>query len=79
MYPAAPPVADASAPPPPLIDLPAPPPPAPLASGWIRAEDAVVAHDLLAIELHADNAISSHFVEIRGGDEGPPLSSERHM
>jgi hypothetical protein len=32
-----------------------------------------------AIELLADDAISSHFVEIRGGDEGPPLSSERHM
>jgi hypothetical protein len=33
----------------------------------------------VAVELHADNSISSHFVEVRGGDEGPPLSSERHM
>jgi hypothetical protein len=33
----------------------------------------------VAVELHADEAISSHFVEVRGGDEGLPLSSERHM
>jgi hypothetical protein len=32
-----------------------------------------------AIELRADGRISSHFVEIRGGKEGPPLSSERPM
>ena len=31
------------------------------------------------IELHADEAISSHFVEVRGGEEAPPLSSERHV
>lgn len=28
------------------------------------------------LKLHADDAISAHFVEVRGGDEGPPLSSE---
>jgi hypothetical protein len=31
------------------------------------------------IELHADEAISSHFVEVRGGGEPPPLSSEHHV
>jgi hypothetical protein len=29
-----------------------------------------------AIELRLDQAISSHFVEVRGSDEGPPLSTE---
>lgn len=32
-----------------------------------------------AIELRADHAMSSHFVEVRGGDEGPPLASENPM
>jgi uncharacterized protein (DUF934 family) len=32
-----------------------------------------------AVDLRADEALSSHFVEVRGGDEGPPLSSERPM
>jgi hypothetical protein len=32
-----------------------------------------------AIELRADEAMSSHFVEVRGGDEGSPLSTERPM
>jgi hypothetical protein len=32
-----------------------------------------------AIELRADGRISSHFVELRGGEEGPPLSTERPM
>jgi hypothetical protein len=31
------------------------------------------------IELRVDQAISSHFVEARGGDEGPPLSTESPM
>jgi hypothetical protein len=29
-----------------------------------------------AIELRADGRLSSHFVEVRGGEEGPPLSTE---
>jgi hypothetical protein len=29
-----------------------------------------------AIELRADHMMSGHFVEVRGGDEGPPLVSE---
>jgi hypothetical protein len=32
-----------------------------------------------AIELSLDHAISSHFVEVRGSDEGPPLSTERPL
>ncbi|MGN6393909.1 MAG: hypothetical protein ACTHM9_16900 [Gemmatimonadales bacterium] len=32
-----------------------------------------------AIELRADHTMSSHFVEVRGGDEGPPLASESPM
>jgi hypothetical protein len=32
-----------------------------------------------AIELRADEAMSGHFVEVRGGDESPPLSTERPM
>ena len=32
-----------------------------------------------AIELRVDGRISSHFVELRGGEEGPPLSTERPM
>jgi hypothetical protein len=31
------------------------------------------------VELRVDEAISSHFVEIRGGDQGPPLSTEHPM
>ena len=31
------------------------------------------------IELRVDEAISSHFVEVRGGDEGPPLQTESPM
>ena len=31
------------------------------------------------VELRVDEAISSHFVEVRGGDEGPPLSTESPM
>jgi hypothetical protein len=31
------------------------------------------------VELRVDEAISSHFVEIRGGEEGPPLSTESPM
>jgi hypothetical protein len=37
-----------------------------------RAERATV-------ELRADDTISRHFVELRGGDEEPPLLSERPM
>ena len=33
--------------------------------------------DRARIGLVADAGISSHYVEIRGVDEGPPLSSER--
>jgi hypothetical protein len=32
-----------------------------------------------AIELRVDASISSHFVEVRGGEEGPPLSTEQPM
>ncbi|HEU4647626.1 MAG TPA: hypothetical protein VFS33_01105 [Gemmatimonadales bacterium] len=32
-----------------------------------------------AIELRADEAMRGHFVEVRGGDEGAPLSTERPM
>jgi hypothetical protein len=31
------------------------------------------------IELRVDQDISRHFVEVRGGEEGPPLSTERGM
>jgi hypothetical protein len=33
--------------------------------------------DRVRIELVADDALSSHYVEVRGVDEGPPLSTER--
>ena len=33
--------------------------------------------DRVGIELRADSAMSSHYVEARGGDAGPPLSTER--
>jgi hypothetical protein len=33
--------------------------------------------DRAHVELIADDALSSHYVEIRGADEGPPLSTER--
>ena len=31
------------------------------------------------VELRVDARISSHFVEVRGGDEGPPLLTESPM
>jgi hypothetical protein len=31
------------------------------------------------VELRVDEAISSHYVEVRGDDEGPPLSTESPM
>ena len=31
------------------------------------------------VELRADSAMSGHFVEARGGESGPPLSTERPM
>jgi hypothetical protein len=31
------------------------------------------------VELRVDEAISKHFVEVRGADEGPALSTERPM
>ena len=31
----------------------------------------------LSVELRADDVMSAHLVEVRGGDAGPPLSSER--
>jgi hypothetical protein len=31
------------------------------------------------VELRVDDPISSHFVELRGGDEGPPLLTESPM
>jgi hypothetical protein len=31
------------------------------------------------LELRVDEAISSHFVEVRGKEEGPPLSTESPM
>ncbi|HEU4524395.1 MAG TPA: hypothetical protein VFR62_05200 [Gemmatimonadales bacterium] len=33
--------------------------------------------DRSRIALVADDALSSHYVEVRGMDEGPPLSTER--
>ena len=33
--------------------------------------------DRAQIELVADDSLSSHYVEVRGVDEGPPLSTER--
>jgi hypothetical protein len=33
--------------------------------------------DRAGVEVRADNALSAHFVEVRGGEEGPPLSTER--
>jgi hypothetical protein len=32
--------------------------------------------DRIGIELRADTAMSPHFVELRGDDSGPPLSTE---
>ena len=29
-----------------------------------------------AVELRVDQVLSSHFVEVRGSEEGPPLSTE---
>jgi hypothetical protein len=31
----------------------------------------------VGVELRADSAMSGHFIELRGGDSGPPLSTER--
>jgi hypothetical protein len=31
------------------------------------------------VELRADSAMSGHFIELRGGESGPPLSTERPM
>jgi hypothetical protein len=31
------------------------------------------------VELRADSAMSGHFVEARGGESGPPLSTERRI
>jgi hypothetical protein len=33
--------------------------------------------DRAGVELRADSAMSGHYVEARGGDAGPPLSTER--
>jgi hypothetical protein len=53
-----------------------------------HAWDALSAHEReayltraerIGIELSADEAMSSHFVELRGGDDAPPLSTEHHM
>ncbi len=33
--------------------------------------------DRSRVELIADDEISSHYVEVRGHDDGPPLSTER--
>jgi hypothetical protein len=33
--------------------------------------------DRARIALVADDALSSHYVEVRGVDEGPPMSTER--
>ena len=33
----------------------------------------------VGIDLRADDWLSSHFVEVRGEDEGPGLSTERPM
>lgn len=32
-----------------------------------------------AVELLADDSLSRHYVEVRGGDQGPRLSSEHPM
>lgn len=31
------------------------------------------------VELRADSSMSGHFVEARGGESGPPLSTERRI
>ena len=33
--------------------------------------------DRARIGLIADDSLSSHYVEVRGADEGPPMSTER--
>jgi hypothetical protein len=35
--------------------------------------------DRANVELRVDQFLSQHFVEVRGGEDGPPLSSERPM
>jgi hypothetical protein len=45
-----------------------------------REREAYLARaERIGIELSADEAMSSHFVELRGGDDAPPLSTEHHM
>jgi len=46
------------------------------ALGEVEAQ-ALSGASTIVVSRH--DAIPSHFVEIRGDDEGPPLSSERHM
>jgi hypothetical protein len=42
-----------------------------------RERDAYRARaERAGVELRADDAISSHFVEVRGGEQSPPLSTE---
>jgi hypothetical protein len=33
----------------------------------------------IGIELSADEEIPAHFVEVRGGEDAPPLSTEHHV
>jgi hypothetical protein len=33
----------------------------------------------IGVELRADSAMSGHYVEARGGESGPPLSTERRI
>ena len=33
----------------------------------------------IGIELSADEEITAHFVEVRGGEDAPPLSTEHHV
>lgn len=42
-------------------------------------EDYRLRADRARIELVADDALSSHYVEVRGTDDGPPLSTERRV
>jgi hypothetical protein len=42
-------------------------------------EDYRLRADRARVELVADDALSSHYVEVRGADEGPPLSTERRV
>jgi hypothetical protein len=40
-------------------------------------EDYRLRAERAGAELVADDALSSHYVEVRGADDGPPLSTER--